>query len=113
MPIPRDEPVRGCTREPHDRQIQHDADESPCRSAVDHRAGDAPTAAVGATVIDEIGRRLHILDGQAELSEIVECLERHEFGRCTDALLEPGGPLPTEAAIAIKDEQPTIHVASG
>jgi hypothetical protein len=53
---------------------------------VGHRTRDASATAVGTAAIDEIGGGLHIIDGQAELTEISEFLERYEPER-RDAML--------------------------
>jgi hypothetical protein len=102
MSIPRHPSVGDGARQPNSRQVKEQTDESPYSAAVGHRTRDASATAVGTAALDEIGGGSHIVDGQAELTEISDLLERYEpEGR--DAMLEPPGPFPAEPAVPVED----------
>jgi hypothetical protein len=111
MSIPRDQRVRGGAGEAHTRHVQEEPSQVPWPSAVNESTRNAAAAAVGVTILNQIGRRLHIVDGQIELCEIIQRLEGLEPYGGVHADLQPCGPLSTEPTVAIENEQATDSIS--
>src|SRR5947208_981381 len=113
MAIPCDQPVGDRAGKPHRRQVQEAPDRPPGSSTVTQSARNAAAATVGVTALNQIGRRLHILDRQTEPCEIIERLEWQEPNGRPHATLQPCGPLSAEPTVAVKDEEASDPTGSG
>jgi hypothetical protein len=81
MTIPRYASIGDRTQLPHTGQVQQYTEDPPYPSTAGQSSSNTPTTAERASVLDQIRRRLHVVDREIEPSEIFQRLERRDADR--------------------------------